>query len=170
MTHVTCRLTAKYRDQLRTLCSVMEYGLPLPFSARVYLGAALSAHLQCTGASRGSMCNCSGVRRSVRVYRLPGRCVMSGVEELRQRVDAVVAVGSPVAARGVVVDRQLMLLLLLLLVLLTLGGHLGAVRLHHARCRLRRHRRRTLLARGRRRRRFARGLLIIIIIFLPNNS
>jgi len=95
---------------------------------------------------------------------------MSGVEELRQRVDAVVAVGSPVAARGVVVDRQLMLLLLLLLVLLTLGGHLGAVRLHHARCRLRRHRRRTLLARGRRRRRFARGLLIIIIIFLPNNS
>ena len=106
-----------------------------------------------------------------RVYRLPGRCVVSGVEELRQRVDAVVAVGSPVAARRVVVDRQLMrmLLLLPLLVLLTLGGHLGAVRLHHARCRLRR-RRRTLLARGRRRRRFARGLLIIIIIFLPNNS
>ena len=30
MTHVTCRLTAKNRDQLRNLTSVIEYGLPLP--------------------------------------------------------------------------------------------------------------------------------------------
>jgi len=30
MTHVTCRLTAKNLDQLRTLRSVIEYGLPLP--------------------------------------------------------------------------------------------------------------------------------------------
>ena len=31
MTHVTCRLTAKNRDQLRNpIRSVMEYGLPLP--------------------------------------------------------------------------------------------------------------------------------------------
>jgi len=30
MTHVTCRLTAKNRDQLRNPCSVIEYGLPLP--------------------------------------------------------------------------------------------------------------------------------------------
>ena len=28
MTHITCRLTAKNRDQLGTLRSVMEYGLP----------------------------------------------------------------------------------------------------------------------------------------------
>jgi len=28
MTHVTFRLTAKNRDQLRTLLSVIEYGLP----------------------------------------------------------------------------------------------------------------------------------------------
>ena len=31
MTHVTCRLTAKNRDQLRTLRLVVEYRLPLPF-------------------------------------------------------------------------------------------------------------------------------------------
>jgi len=31
MTHITCRLTSKNRDQLRTLRSVIEYGLPLPF-------------------------------------------------------------------------------------------------------------------------------------------
>jgi len=31
MTHVTCRLTAKNRDQLRNpIRSVIEYGLPLP--------------------------------------------------------------------------------------------------------------------------------------------
>ena len=30
MTHVTCRLTAENRDQLR-IRSVIEYGLPLPF-------------------------------------------------------------------------------------------------------------------------------------------
>jgi len=33
MTHVTCRLTAKNRDQLRNRRSVIEYGLPLPFFA-----------------------------------------------------------------------------------------------------------------------------------------
>ena len=32
VTHVTCRLTAKNWDQLRTLRLVIEYGLPLPFS------------------------------------------------------------------------------------------------------------------------------------------
>jgi len=31
MTHVTCRLTAKNRDQLRNPTLVIEYGLPLPF-------------------------------------------------------------------------------------------------------------------------------------------
>ena len=32
MTHITCRLTAKNRDQLRNpIRSVIEYGLPLPF-------------------------------------------------------------------------------------------------------------------------------------------
>jgi len=32
MTHVTCRLTAKYRDQLRNpIRSVTEYGLPFTF-------------------------------------------------------------------------------------------------------------------------------------------
>jgi len=31
MTHVTFRLTAKNRDLLRNLRSVIEYGLPLPF-------------------------------------------------------------------------------------------------------------------------------------------
>ena len=35
MTHVTCRLTAKNRDQLRNSHSVIEYGLPLPFFTRV---------------------------------------------------------------------------------------------------------------------------------------
>jgi len=32
MTHVTCRLTAKNRVSFGTLCSVIEYGLPLPFT------------------------------------------------------------------------------------------------------------------------------------------
>ena len=33
MTHVTCRLTAKNRDQLRNpIRSVIDYGLPLPFT------------------------------------------------------------------------------------------------------------------------------------------
>ena len=35
MTHITCRLTAKNRDQLRTLRSVIENGLPLPFFTSV---------------------------------------------------------------------------------------------------------------------------------------
>ena len=37
MTHVTCRLTAKNRDQLRnsTFGSVIEYGLPLPFKENI---------------------------------------------------------------------------------------------------------------------------------------
>ena len=33
MTHVTCRLTTKNRDQLLNPRSVIEYGLPLLFSA-----------------------------------------------------------------------------------------------------------------------------------------
>jgi len=37
MTHVACRLTAKNRDQLRNLHSVIEYGLPLPFLCDVCL-------------------------------------------------------------------------------------------------------------------------------------
>ena len=44
MTHVTCRLTAKNRDQLRnpTLRSVIECGLPLPFtSCHACLGCGL---------------------------------------------------------------------------------------------------------------------------------
>jgi len=31
MTHFTCRLTAKHRDQLGTLRSLIEYGQPLSF-------------------------------------------------------------------------------------------------------------------------------------------
>ena len=37
---VTCRLAAKNRDQLRTLCSVIEYGLPFLWmkATRHYVG------------------------------------------------------------------------------------------------------------------------------------
>ena len=42
MTHVTCRLTAKNRDQLRTLRLVVEYRLPLPFYG-VWGGAVSSS-------------------------------------------------------------------------------------------------------------------------------
>ena len=44
MTYVTCRLTAKNRDQLRNLCSAIEYGLPLPFKVLTYI-AASGAHV-----------------------------------------------------------------------------------------------------------------------------
>jgi len=36
MTHVTCRLTAKTGISSGTLCSVIEYGLPLPFLPTPY--------------------------------------------------------------------------------------------------------------------------------------
>ena len=36
-TYVTCRLTAKYRDQLRNpICSVIEYDLDLPVSGELW--------------------------------------------------------------------------------------------------------------------------------------
>jgi len=44
MTHVTCRLTAKNRDQLRNpIRSVIEYGLPLPFLNMHYLPTKLNS-------------------------------------------------------------------------------------------------------------------------------
>jgi len=37
MTHVTCRLTAKYRDQLRNpIRSVTEYGLPFTLTISAF--------------------------------------------------------------------------------------------------------------------------------------
>jgi len=60
MTHITCRLTAKYRDQLRngTLRSVIEYGLPYLFTpdttrrsclCRGWVSSFLTAHQHIIG-------------------------------------------------------------------------------------------------------------------------
>jgi len=43
MTHVTCRLTAKNRDQLRNPRSVIEYGLPFFTSVTVTGTASIHA-------------------------------------------------------------------------------------------------------------------------------
>jgi len=45
MIHVTCRLTAKNRDQLLTLRSVIEYGLPLPLFFTICPLAYLKNHM-----------------------------------------------------------------------------------------------------------------------------
>jgi len=48
MTHVTCRLTAKNRDQLRDpIRSAVEYGLPLPLPLPLYRVFFIYFHVGC---------------------------------------------------------------------------------------------------------------------------
>ena len=54
MTHVTCRLTAKNRDQLRNPRSVIEYGLALPLPLSTWRGA-LVAVFGCKSARTSSI-------------------------------------------------------------------------------------------------------------------
>ena len=54
MTHATCRLTAKNRDQLRTLRSVIEYGPPLPFTFYPGGHVAEDAAAECTASGHES--------------------------------------------------------------------------------------------------------------------
>jgi len=71
--------------------------------------------------------------------RIPRRSIVAGVEQLREVVDTVVALCSSVAV--IFLHGQMLLLLLLFLLLtllLSLCIHLGPVRFHDARCRLRR--------------------------------
>jgi len=44
MTHVTCRLTAKIRDQLGTLRSAIEYGLPFLLKHSIHLSMLYTLH------------------------------------------------------------------------------------------------------------------------------
>ena len=48
MTHVTCRLTANNRDQLRNLRSAVEYVLPVPFFI-VFADVLRSARIRVRG-------------------------------------------------------------------------------------------------------------------------
>ena len=51
MIHITCRLTAKNRDQLEP-CTVIEYGLPLPFYYDT--GALVKLHFNPVGSTRSN--------------------------------------------------------------------------------------------------------------------
>ena len=60
-THVTCRLNAKNRDQLRSLRSVIEYGLALPLPLSV---VAFACNRSLCGLCRADTINYSLCQRS----------------------------------------------------------------------------------------------------------
>ena len=78
-THVTCRLTAKNRDQLRTVRWVIEYRLPLPF---FYLPALAGTT---PGARRRGRPRTAWVAAVSVVYRRPTGAVVT-VQRVRRRL------------------------------------------------------------------------------------